>query len=156
LSHRLVLVALIVAATALFAIGTAVERSERDEHAEPAAHVESESGEEGEAHEPTPHEESSEEILGIDPESTGLVATAVALSLALAAAAWWGFERPQVLWLVAAAMLAFAVLDIREIAHQIDESRGGVATLAGAVAALHLTAAALAAWWSRARSAQTA
>jgi hypothetical protein len=42
-------------------------------------------------------------------------------------------------------MLAFAVLDAREIAHQIDINKNGLAILAGVVSALHLAAAAVAA-----------
>ena len=45
------------------------------------------------------------------------------------------------LGVVAAAMLVFAALDVREVFHQVDESRTGLAVLAGVVAALHLGAA---------------
>ena len=41
-------------------------------------------------------------------------------------------------------MVAFAVLDVREVVHQLDEDNGGLALLAGVVAALHLGAAAVA------------
>ena len=41
-------------------------------------------------------------------------------------------------------MLAFAGLDIREVFHQDDEGRTGVAILAGSVAVLHLGAAMIA------------
>ena len=41
-------------------------------------------------------------------------------------------------------MLTFAALDIRELTHQIHESRPGLAALAAAVALLHLLAAATA------------
>ena len=54
------------------------------------------------------------------------------------------WSRPRslaVLGVVAAAMLLFAVLDVREVFHQVDESRAGLAVLAGVVAALHLAAA---------------
>jgi hypothetical protein len=157
LSTRSLLVGLIVAATALFVVGAAVERGQRDEHAEPAAGAvaepeQGESREEAE-HQAEPataergaHEESSEEILGVNPESPGLVAAAAIASLLIAAAAWRWFGRDRVLWLVAAAMIAFAALDVREVAHQIDESRSGVAALAALVAALHLAAAGLAAY----------
>jgi hypothetical protein len=43
------------------------------------------------------------------------------------------------------AMLAFAALDVREVFHQGDINESGLAVLAGAVAALHLAAAAVAA-----------
>jgi hypothetical protein len=42
-------------------------------------------------------------------------------------------------------MAAFAALDVREVVHQIGESRTGLTLLAVLVAALHLAAAALAA-----------
>jgi hypothetical protein len=151
LSKRALLVALIVAATALFVVGTTIERNRGDEH--PAAEQSSESGEQGEAahseegeegpaSEPARDEGSeSEEILGIDPESAGLVAVAAVASLLLAAAVWRSPDRKALLLLVAAAMLAFAALDIREVVHQVDENRGGLAVLAALVAVLHLAAA---------------
>jgi hypothetical protein len=69
------------------------------------------------------------------------VVAAVLLSLALAAAVIAVRSR----WLlpgVAFIMLAFAALDIREITHQVHESRPGLAALASTVALLHLLAAA--------------
>jgi hypothetical protein len=47
-------------------------------------------------------------------------------------------------------MLTFAALDIREIVHQADESRAGLAVLAATIAALHLIAAGAAALMLRA------
>jgi hypothetical protein len=41
-------------------------------------------------------------------------------------------------------MIAFAVLDVPEVVHQLDENNGGLALIAGAVAALHLGVAAVA------------
>jgi len=41
--------------------------------------------------------------------------------------------------------LGTAVLDVREVVHQLNQNRNGVATLAGIVAVLHLLAAAAAA-----------
>jgi hypothetical protein len=69
------------------------------------------------------------------------VIAAVLASLALAAAGWLRPQTPALLAAVAIAMLAFAALDIREVAHQLDIDKDGVAVLAGAVAALHLAAA---------------
>ena len=66
-----VLAAVIVLATAMFAIGVSIERS--DTHAEPAA---DESHAEG--------EEEEEELLGVHVESTPTVLLAVLVSLALA------------------------------------------------------------------------
>jgi hypothetical protein len=82
--------------------------------------------------------------LGVDVEAWPFVAVAAVASLALAAAA---FARPRavgLLALVGAAMLAFAALDVREVVHQLYEDARGLALLAGAVAALHLAAAAVA------------
>ena len=50
-------------------------------------------------------------------------------------------------------MLAFAALEVREVAHQIAENRTALAVLAGAVAALLATAAALAGQLARPLSA---
>lgn len=86
----------------------------------------------------------SEDLLGIDPESTVLVVLAIVGSLALAAAVWSWPEAIPVLALVGLAMLFFCALDIREAVHQSDESNGGLMALALTVAALHLAAAGLA------------
>jgi hypothetical protein len=91
------------------------------------------------------HSEASEKLLGVNPESTGLLVVAVVVSLLLAAAVWWRGASPLVLGIVALAMAAFAALDIREVVHQADESRTGLMLLAALVALLHLAAAALAA-----------
>lgn len=152
---------LIVLATVAFAVGVGIEKSEgHDESGESAAHLAAEESEgSGEAaeldsdSEPTAEEaspaeeadgggESDEEgeILGINPESTPLVVLAVVGSLALAGGVWWRPQRVALLGLVAAAMLAFAVLDEREVFHQADESNTGLAVLASVVAALHLAA----------------
>jgi len=90
------------------------------------------------------HVESSEKLLGVNPESTGLLTGAVVVSLLLAAAVWWRGGSPLVLGVVALALAAFAALDVREVVHQVNESRAGLALLAGVVAALHGAAALLA------------
>jgi hypothetical protein len=46
---------------------------------------------------------------------------------------------------VAVALLAFAALDVREVIHQADIDKTGLAILAGLVAALHAAAALVAA-----------
>ena len=93
-----------------------------------------------------PHDEaneSSETILGISPESTGAVAAAVVVSLVLAAALWfWG--TPAVLVVAAVFALLFAALDLREVAHQLGEARGGLAAFALVAAVLHVGVAVLA------------
>jgi hypothetical protein len=162
---RWTLVALLVASTALFAIGVIAERSSSDTHSEPAASHASdtggESGEPGGAHsqggasEATEsgeagHAESgsehadSERLLGVDVESTRLVVVAVLTGLALAALAACRIGvRRRFLLAVVVIGLEWAALDIREVVHQLDESRTGVAVVAMAVAALHLTVAAI-------------
>src|SRR5204863_10063408 len=80
---------------------------------------------------------------GVDIEAVPFIVLAAVASFALAVAAWL---RPRViplLALVAVAMLAFAVLDVREIVHQADESNTGLAVLAAVIALLHLAAAAV-------------
>ncbi len=112
---------------------------EEAEEAAVAAAEETE-GEEAHAGEAVPHDEANEAnetILGIDPESPGAVAAAVAVSLVLAAALWfWG--TPAVLVVTAVFALLFAALDVREVAHQLGEARGGLAAIALLAAALHL------------------
>jgi hypothetical protein len=49
-------------------------------------------------------------------------------------------------------MVALAALDVREVVHQVDEHNGGLAALAGVVAALHLAAAAIALSMGRSRA----
>jgi Flp pilus assembly protein TadB len=173
------LVALVLAATAVFALGVILERHQTaKESVERAANTETpaernqngeagksgETGATGESTEPTrtgestaptnapsapaggraEHRASSERLLGINPESTGLLAVAVAVSLLLTAAVWRAGASPWVLAVVAVAMAGFCALDVREVIHQADESRTGLAVLAVVVAALHLAAALLA------------
>jgi hypothetical protein len=85
-------------------------------------------------------ESQSENLLGIDPEATGLVVIAVALSLLFAALILTA-RSSLVAAVIAVTMLAFTVLDIREVTHQLNESRSGLAALAAVVALLHLLAA---------------
>jgi hypothetical protein len=145
--HQLLAV-VIVTATAAFAIGVAIERSDR--HSESGeAHVEASESDGETSEEATPPAE-TDTLFGIDAESTPLVVLAVVVSLVLAAVAWVRPDVELALAVIAAAMLAFAALDVREVFHQADESNGGLALLAGAVAALHLGAAALAVSLSRA------
>jgi hypothetical protein len=138
---RWALVALLVASTALFTVGVVAERS----HPEPTStHVEA-AHEEGEAGERPEQVEPDETLFGIDLESTPLIVLAVIVGLALAALVATQFGmRPGVLAAIAVVALAWAVLDVREIAHQLDESNTGIALVALAAAVLHATAAALA------------
>jgi len=101
-----------------------------------------------------PHaaEQNSESLLGINPEATGLVVAAVALSLLLATL-MLTVGSPLLAAGVALTMLAFAALDVREVTHQWHESRAGLAALAATVAVLHLAAGAAALSTARRRSA---
>ena len=151
---RAALTVLVVAATAAFVVGVALERHSRAGHHEAnAARSEPGGGESGEAHAEAPSHagETAEELrpLGIDVEAWPFVALAAIASVALLAAA---MARPRAAAVLAVAMLAFAALDVREVVHQLDEDDAGLAALAGAVAALHLAAGAVAAAMLRAIS----
>src|SRR5919202_2577430 len=164
---RRALVVLVAVATAALVVGVALERDARTHEAlrtsgevAPVRHaaqsgVGSEAAETGESTESGTvsgapprgervREESSERLLGVDPESTGVLLLGVAVSLLLAAAVW-RTGTPGLLALVAVVMAAATALDVREVVHQIGESRAGLTLLAALVAALHLAAAALAA-----------
>lgn len=162
LAIRRLLVSLIVLSTVAFAVGAIVEHSSGEPATEGSgttapAHDEGgqaleglgEAGEGGTeaAQVSAPVSEESEEptreetLFGTDPESTPLVVLAIVTSLLLAAGCWF---RPEWRWLLvvtAFAMAAFAVLDLREVIHQLDESDTGLAVVAGAVASLHVAAA---------------
>jgi hypothetical protein len=151
------LAALLAAATLLFAVGVIAERSAADEHAAPAASAESGEGEEGGHTDEqgvgeaargagsSAESDKQERLLGVDLESTPLIVLAVLAGLALSAAAASDLRhRRAFLVAVAVIALAWAVLDVRELLHQFDESRTGIAVVALAVALLHLAAAAVA------------
>jgi hypothetical protein len=137
---RWTLVALLASSTVLFAVGVIAERSDSDTHSEPepAAHVDEGSEESGEEH------AEDEQLLGVDLESTPLIVLAVlaGLGLAVTAASQIGRLRGFLFGVMVIA-LAWAALDIREVVHQIDESRTGIALVASAVAVLHLATAAV-------------
>jgi hypothetical protein len=158
LPMRHLLLALMLAATAAFVAGVAIERN--DTHHHPAAVEATEharehatDGEGAPEHETAAHAEATghdegseahEELrpLGIDVEATPFVVLAAAVSILLALAAWLR-PRPALLAAIAALMLAFAALDVREVFHQLDEHRDGLALLAALVAILHLASAAV-------------
>jgi Flp pilus assembly protein TadB len=137
---------LLVVCAALFIVGVNAE-SEADAESTEAADDHDEAAETGHdesneaAGSEVGHDESAEEerILGVDVESPGAVVLAVAVSLALAFGLWIRNQR----WLaVAAVVLAvvFAVFDVAEAAHQLDESQTGLVVLAAVIAAGHLAA----------------
>ena len=145
------LAALIVVATIAFVIGISLEKSGADH--ESAAETGSEATEEAvvEGGSEDGHSD-GERLLGVSIEATLFVILATAFSLALAAAAWLRPELGVVMAVIALSMLAFTVLDIREIVHQLDESSEGVAVIAAIVALLHGAAAGMAASIGRAAS----
>ena len=165
--RRLAAILLVVTA-ALFVIGVSVEDDTHSEASEGVAdqpagqaegsHVEAneseaghEEGEESEAEgstvegEGSGHDEEAEgeTVLGVDAESPAIVTMAVLASLALAAGLWFTHRR---LAAVATVVLAglFALFDIAEVFHQLDESRTGLAVLAVVIAVGHAAAAVLA------------
>jgi hypothetical protein len=82
-------------------------------------------------------EKESERVFGIDTESTGLVIAAVGASLLFALALWFTTGVAVPLALAGFALVA-AIFDVREVFHQIDESRTNLTVIAAIVAALHL------------------
>ena len=137
---RKVLVSLIVLSTVAFVVGAIVEHSSGEPAAEGSAtkapaHAQGGEGVEGSGSEKPNGEET---LFGTDPESTPLVVLAIVASLLLAAGCWFRAEWRWLLVVTALAMAALAVLDLR--IHQLDESNDGLASVAGAVAALHVAA----------------
>ncbi len=153
LSLRAVLVLLIALSTAGFVVGTTIERGQRESHTAPAAterHTESGGEAGGEAGGESTAKLAAEagghaeyRPFGIDIEAIPFIVLAALSSLALAALAWVRPAWLPGLLLAVAAMALFAVLDVREVVHQSDEGRTGLAVLAGLVAALHAAAAAI-------------
>jgi hypothetical protein len=167
MGSRGLLVAFIVAATAAFVVGTAIERSSTGEsgHNEaptaapvsieagtsketqseaggesPAAHA-NETAKASKGREP-PHAEVRPP--GIDIEAWPFVALAALASLTLALTAWLRPQLVPLLALIAVTMLAFAALDVREVVHQFDIDKDGLAVLAAVIAGLHGGAAVVA------------
>jgi hypothetical protein len=149
MSLRAAIAGLIVLATIGFVVGTTIERNTKER---PAAERPAEGGWETEAERAA---ESGGEThgefqpFGVDIEAVPFIVLAALASLAMAAAVWARPRMLLVLAIVGVAMLLFAALDVREILHQTDESRTGLAVLAGAVAVLHGSAAAAVAYRSR-------
>jgi heme A synthase len=152
--------ALLIIAATLFVIGTAVERNNDAHQYEtalattvsegiaPAEGSEAEAAESAATVQPADNhteagESTNEQVLGINLESTPLVAIAVIVSLALAVATWRSDSK--LAWLITAAFAAvFAIVDIAEFIHQLDRSKAGLAVLAALIAIIHAGAALLA------------
>jgi hypothetical protein len=160
---RAAVVGLIVLATIGFVVGTTIERNAEGSHAESPAATRSDSTSSGESGAERAAESGGQreathagegaaaggqeahaefQPFGINIEAVPFIVLAALASLAMAAAVWTRPRTRLILGVVAAAMLLFATLDVREVFHQIDVSRTGLAVLAGVVAALHLAAAA--------------
>jgi hypothetical protein len=78
--------------------------------------------------------------LGINVESTGVIALAAIASAIVAGLVW--LRAGCAIWaLTAVFAAAFAVFDIAEIAHQTDRSDTALAILASIVVVLHAAAA---------------
>ncbi len=130
---------LLVVTAGLFAIGVRQERGDQHSESTEVNHTEGpEGGHEGERGESSAGEEWL--VLGLDPESPGTVTVAVVVSLALAGGLWFTGKRGLALTATAFAVL-FAVLDVAEVGHQLDEARDGLAVLAAAIATGHGVAA---------------
>jgi hypothetical protein len=138
---RTAIVGLIVLATIGLVVGTTIERNSEESHTETPAAAHSEGSGEARADGGETHGEF--QPFGIDIEAVPFIVLAALASLAMAAAVWTRPRSLIILGVVALAMVLFAALDVREVIHQIDESRTGLAVLAGLVAALHLAAALL-------------
>ena len=156
---RVIAATLLIASGATFATGAAIERHTASSESQAALHhadadtqgrqsraenpvsAGSAASRESAAAHSAGH--NSEDLLGVNPEATGLVVLAVVVSL-LAAALILTVGSPLLAAGVTLAMLAFTALDIREVNHRLSESRPGLAALAAAVALLHLLAGAAA------------
>lgn len=156
---RGLLVLLLVGSGILFLVGSTVERNHRHlESTKPVA-ASGESGSEtgSESTESTEKKaesgsgEAGATILGVNTESLALSILAVCLSFVLAAAVWLDVWRRWVLIGVIAFGLVFAAGDARELAHQLNESNGGLAFVAAILIVLHLAVAAVAALLLRPR-----
>jgi len=145
---RVALVLLLVGSGLLFAVGSTIERHQH--HNEPASAGErgepggeTSSGESGTRVERS-NGEAGSTVLGVNTESLGLTVIAVLGSLLLALGVWLGSRPRLVLLCVAGFGLVFAAGDARELVHQLDESKTGLAAIAAVLIGLHLAVTALA------------
>jgi hypothetical protein len=148
---RTVAVATVLIAAVLFTVGVSVEKSHHTETnptTPSSALAAGEAGETGHTDE-TPsaaaaaHSETGGaegQVLGINVETPGVTALAV-LASAVVAGLVWLWPRRAVWALTLVFVVAFAVFDVAEIAHQTDRSETRLAVLAVVVLALHAAAA---------------
>ena len=143
----------LIVSAILFVVGTSIERSKASSEAKPHSEAAAGSGTstEGATHteSATPAEAAGahhgEKLVGIDIESIPAIVLGALASVLLAALVFWRRER---YWLVAAVLfgLVFAAGDAREVSHQLNEHRSGLALVAAILNALHLAVSALAAF----------
>jgi hypothetical protein len=164
---RGLLAALLIASAGLFVIGISLEKSAKSDEIASVGGEASESGESGhseaeeaeeghseegeEAGAEDSHSDDEETVLGIDIEQPLFVAAGVIVSLVFAVLALRSDSRWMLVVIVLFA-LAFALLDTKELFHQLDEDKAGLAVLAGVIALLHLGVAALAGREARAQN----
>jgi hypothetical protein len=157
---KVLLVCTLIASTALFAVGVAIERSHAEtpetpggevSHtdegapgAEAGTHTEGGAGDEGatpaEPSTTAEHSDSDAVLLGVDLESWWLVGAVVVVSLGLALAIWFRPIRP-LLVLTGVFTLVFALFDLAEVSHQVSASETGLVAIATVVALLHVSTA---------------
>src|SRR5439155_4816273 len=128
--------------------GTSSETGGEGQHTEGTPST-SETGGEGQPTEthPAPGETtatSSEDLFGINPEAPWVVVLGVAASVLLALAVCFR-DRRSVLLIVVVFGLLLAALDLREMVHQVNESRTSLIVVSAVLAMLHLAAAGIAA-----------
>jgi hypothetical protein len=159
---RRTLVALLAVSTVLFAVGAIAEHSSGDTHTEPAvAHADEATATErtGDQADESPEHVAAEReatdsgakpasaensVLGVNVESRPLLIVGVLAGLGLATLAAGRIgRRRDFLIAVIAITLPWTALDVREVVHQLDESRTAVAVIAIVVAGLHIAAAAI-------------
>ena len=151
---RAALILLFLVSAALFAVGATVERHQHAEAtpsgSETSAPTQtpSETGGEGQPTETHPASgeaaaTSSEDLFGVNPEAPWVVAFGVAASVLLALAVW-SRDRRSVLLVVIVFGLLLAALDLREMVHQVNESRTSLILVSAVLAVLHLAVAAIA------------
>jgi hypothetical protein len=150
-SKLLLISVLLALSTALFVVGSAVERDWGSDGTTTASHqaagasqetseggeAHTEAGENAEASEVPSHTEAAEPtIAGITLESPWVVAATVLLTVLLIAALW-RFGYP-VLFVVLIVAVVATIADVREIVVQVAQARYSVAMLATGVALLRL------------------
>jgi hypothetical protein len=144
---------LLVGSGILFLVGSTIERNHRHHESAAAKSAETSgggtaSGSEGtnavEKHVASSSREAGAKLLGVNTESVALSIVAVVVSFLLAAAIWL-WPSSLVFLAVAVFALVFAAGDARELVHQLDDSNGGLAAVAGLLLFLHLGITALAA-----------